>query len=120
MTSSLKLRLGAVASLLLVCIGLAGCGTPSGSSSAAVVPPVTTNRSGSKVLVGDFLYVSLTDIPALAVPQFRDQKIRVPDDGMITLPYNVRVQAAGKTYPELQAEARTKYVPDYFKEFTII
>jgi polysaccharide export outer membrane protein len=70
--------------------------------------------------VGDFLYVSFTDLPGIAAGQFRDQKIRVPDSGMITLPYNVRVQAAGRTIPQLESEARAKYVPDYFQQFTII
>jgi len=70
--------------------------------------------------VGDFITVSFTDVPAIVAAQFRDQKVRIPDDGMITLPYNVRVQAAGRKIPELEAAIRTNYVPGYFQNFTAI
>jgi len=105
-----------MALLLMAFVGLAGCGT---TPKSGVIPPLDTN-SGSMARVGDFLYVSFTDLPAIAGGQFRDQKIRISDDGMITLPYNVRVQAAGRPFSEVEADARARYVPAYFQQFTII
>jgi polysaccharide export outer membrane protein len=104
-----------MALLLMVLFGLSGCGTAPKPTSNPPPPD-----SGSKLRVGDFVYISFTDLPGGVTTQFRDQKVRVSDDGMITLPYNVRVQAAGKPIQDVEAEARAKYVPDYFQQLTVI
>src|SRR6185503_2922488 len=46
--------------------------------------------------------------------------VRVPDSGVITLPYNVRVHAAGKSTGQLEQDIREAYVPAYFVNLTAI
>lgn len=43
----------------------------------------------------------------------------IKDDGTITLIYNEKFQAAGKTVGKLQQEIHDRYVPAYFKYLTI-
>jgi polysaccharide export outer membrane protein len=38
---------------------------------------------------------------------------------MVTLPYNVQINAVGKTTGELQTEIRNRYVPDYYVNLTV-
>src|SRR6185503_17119683 len=42
------------------------------------------------------------------------------DDGLLTLPMNVQVQAVGKTPTQLQAEIRKAYVPRYYVNLTVV
>jgi polysaccharide export outer membrane protein len=70
--------------------------------------------------VGDFITVAFTDIPPATTTMTREQRLRIPDDGMITLPYNVRVQAAGRSTSQLESEIRANCVPDLFQSLTAI
>jgi polysaccharide export outer membrane protein len=84
-----------------------------------------TNRvleadTGSTLRVGDFITVAFSDIPPATAMMTREQRVRIPDDGMITLPYNVRVQAAGRSTSQLESDIRAKYVPDLFQSLTAI
>ena len=103
---------------------------PAGSQtikSAAAQPApvaVTTNSSllpgtgSSKLGVGDLLTINFSDVPPGALPI--EQQHRVGDDGLITLPFNVQVQAAGKTPTQLQKEIRNAYVPSLFVNLTVV
>lgn len=95
-------------------------GAPSGWGAAG-----DTNASGSLVKegfdtlrVGDPLTIMFADVPPLS--PMREQQVRIPDSGIITLPYNVRVQAAGRTTGQLEKDIRDAYVPSYFVNLTAI
>ena len=96
-------------------------GMPSTALTQAPVPiaPVATNPnqmvSSGVLRVGDLVRVSLLDIPQPPQPV----EIRIPDDGRITLPYNITVDARGKTVSQLQEEIRKAYVPTYFVRLTV-
>ena len=59
--------------------------------------------------------VNFTDVPP---PGLLEIKTRIPADGMITLHYNVRVKALGKTIDELQRDIRAAYVPSLYVNLT--
>jgi polysaccharide export outer membrane protein len=116
--------------LLYAAALLAGCATsdpnPEGrvfpaAPTVAGAPGATTNAfdEGFAILrVGDMITVSFADLPGLS--SLRDQQMRIPDSGSITLPFNVRVQAAGKTTSQLEKDIRDAYVPKYFVSLTAI
>jgi polysaccharide export outer membrane protein len=109
------------AGLLAGCLGPRNDAAVLGASADGTnTLAVLATETGSTLRVGDFITVSFTDVPAIVAAQFRDQKVRIPDDGMITLPYNVRVHAAGRKIPDLEASIRTNYVPGYFQNLTAI
>ncbi len=82
------------------------------SSNAPIVP------SSSKLGVGDLLTISFSDIPPNSgLPP--EQQHRIGDDGLINLPFNVQIQAAGKTPTQLQQEIRKAYVPAYFVNLSV-
>ena len=125
-STSRRIRWGVLGGLLLALASAAtGCSsTPDydplglGTGSTNILDIVSD--SGSTLRVGDYISVSFTDVPGVVANQFKDQKIRIPDDGMITLPYNVRVMAKDKRVPELEADIRTNYVPSLLVNLTAI
>jgi polysaccharide biosynthesis/export protein VpsN len=119
--------------LLLFMLGvISGCSSapPRGGSAlpgSSAAAGTNTNSpvlgdTGSTLRIGDFITIAFTDIPVgpATTTMTREQRIRIPDDGMITLPYNVRVQAAGRSTSQLESEIRVKYVPDLFQSLTAI
>jgi protein involved in polysaccharide export with SLBB domain len=97
-----------------------GVGAPSPALTQAPVriPPVAVNPDqmiAGVLRVGDLVRVSLLDIPQ--PPPIVE--IRIPEDGRITLPYTVTVDARGKTVSQLQEEIRRHYVPTLFKQLTV-
>lgn len=100
-----------------------GESTPAGSRAQAPgqdsVSTATNSLPGaenfSRLRVGDLIIISFSD---LVSPPPR-QEIHIPDTGIITLPYNVQVKAAGKTTTELEREIREAYVPNIFVNLTI-
>ena len=66
--------------------------------------------------VGDTVTVNFTDLPPPYIPE---SKIRIAEDGNITLPFNISVHAAGKTARQLEQEIRSEYVPKYFNYMTV-
>lgn len=124
-----KLTRGWVYGLGLVLAGilLAGCETtesgqygydPLGSDA----PPAATGANGAPIgpqrsgvlLIGDEVIVNFADL----VNPIQPADDTVKDDGTITLIYNEKFQAAGKTIGELQEEIRKRYVPAYFVNMT--
>ena len=94
------------------------------TAPAAVQSPAGTNvlvpsgiMASSLLRVGDMINVSFSDVPA---PGLVDIRARIPGDGMLTLHYNVRVMAAGRTIPDLEREIRGAYVPKMYRNLTAI
>ncbi len=79
--------------------------------------PLIGNPASIKLRVGDFLTIAYADAPQ-AIPPYEG---RVKDDGTITIPpYSQKFDAAGKSTLELEQEIRKRYVPDYFKNLTVV
>ena len=78
------------------------------NSGATIMP------EGGMVHPGDRLILVL-DAPRRGKSP---QKIVVDKNGYLTLPYDVKVQAQGKTLRQLEHEIRAKYVPRIFKRAT--
>ena len=71
----------------------------------------------SKLIVGDLLLITFSDVPS---PGLQEIRTRVPNDGYITLHLNVRIKAAGRTIAELQQEIRKAYVPSLYVNLTAV
>jgi protein involved in polysaccharide export with SLBB domain len=65
--------------------------------------------------VGDKITVSFSDIPT--PPMATEQRIR--EDGTITLPLGVVINAAGKKAGDLEVEIQKAYVPKYYLRLTV-
>jgi polysaccharide export outer membrane protein len=91
---------------------------PRAVDMASNAPIVPAGQAASRLGVGDLLTVNFSDIPPGALPA--EQQHRIGDDGLIILPFNVQVQAAGKTPTQLQKEIRSRYVPDWFVNLTVV
>jgi protein involved in polysaccharide export with SLBB domain len=89
----------------------ADAGFNGGSSAPATVPDSSPNT----LTKGDVVIINFTDTPNPIQPM----EDTVKDDGSITLIYDQRFQAAGKTTAALQREIRDRYVPKYFKFLTV-
>lgn len=81
-------------------------------ASAPAIPLDTTNYT---LQVGDQLTVNFFDINPPIAP-ISDE---VKDDGTITLIYNEKFQAAGKSISQLQTMVHDRYVPAYVKYMTV-
>ncbi len=91
---------------------------PRAAGVSSNAPIGQSGQSSSKLGVGDLLTISFSDIPPNSgLPNELQQ--RIGDDGLITLPFNVQIQAAGKTPTQLKQEIRKAYVPDYFVNLTV-
>jgi len=77
--------------------------------------PGTTQFGASALRVGDVVTVTFSDSPQ-PIPF---QKLQISEDGMLTLPLNVRVQGVGKTPRALEQEIRGEYVPRYYRFLTV-
>jgi polysaccharide export outer membrane protein len=80
---------------------------------------VATNPNAmftSRLSSGDLVKVTFSDIPQ---PGMQPVEVRIPEDGRITLPYNMTVYASGKTVSQLQEEVRNMYVPKLFVRLTV-
>ncbi len=128
-------RISALGALVCAAALLAGCyadpnptnpvfprGVPGAPTAAATagetnVPGLGTQGKFSILRVGDPLTISFADVPPLSM---REQQVRIPDSGVITLPFNVRVQAAGKSTSQLEKDIRDAYVPSLFVQLTAI
>jgi polysaccharide export outer membrane protein len=73
--------------------------------------PVQSGRLSS----GDLVRIIFSDVPQ--PPQ--SVEVRIPEDGRITLPYNVTVNVIGKTVSQVQEEIRNQYVPKLFVRLTV-
>lgn len=97
--------------LLWLAVALAGCiGNP---------PPVPQDQPcvSDLIAVGDILTVTFSDLPAAV--GVLEPRVQVKEDLTISLPYGVRVVAAGKKFGQLEKEIWTNYVPTTFTQVTI-
>jgi protein involved in polysaccharide export with SLBB domain len=85
-------------------------------------PPVGTvpnsaqkSPVASSLRVGDFVTITFADTPNPILPQ----KLQIGEEGTLTLPLNVRVQAVGKSPRALEQEIRSEYVPRYYRFLTV-
>jgi polysaccharide export outer membrane protein len=79
-------------------------------------PSGAVDLSSSILQKGDTVTISFSDIPPPGIPE---RKERIPDDGKLTLPFNVVVHAEGKTAFQLEREIEKQYVPRLFVRLTV-
>ena len=96
--------------------------TPSTDIATTGQPPAVPvdpalQSDPSKLIVGDLLSITFSDVPA---PGLQEIRTRIPSDGFITLHLNVRIKAAGKTIAELQQDIRKAYVPALYVNLTSV
>jgi protein involved in polysaccharide export with SLBB domain len=89
--------------------------TPPPGTSIPGVPDAPVDATQTLLQSGDSLIVSFTDIPNTMAPS----EDTIKEDGTITLPYDQKFVAIGKTVGALQAEIRARYVPLYWKYLTV-
>jgi polysaccharide export outer membrane protein len=119
-------RVSTLSALMCAMAVLAGCATepnpppPTFPPNDVGAPGGTAAPAGrfSQLGVGDLLMISFSDLGPLT--SLREQQVRIPDSGVITLPHNIRVQAAGKTTSELEKDIRNAYVPILYTTLTAI
>ncbi len=95
-----------------------------GGPGGASVATKTNRHEGaiptefSRLRVGDLVMVHFSDVER---PPGIGGKVEanIPDSGIITLPYNVKIKADGKTTTELENEIRTNYVPRLYVALTV-
>jgi polysaccharide export outer membrane protein len=92
-------------------------GAPAGGGPAGNTNAFGMDEGFAYLRVGDMMIITFSDVPPLSM---REQQVRIPDSGVITLPYNVRMQAAGKTTSQLEKDIRDAYVPQTFVNLTAI
>jgi polysaccharide export outer membrane protein len=73
--------------------------------TAQLSPP--TNEADLTLGVGDFIEISVVDVPEL------DRKLRIPHSGRVTLPHLGAIQAAGLSALELESVIRTQLREKY-------
>lgn len=101
--------------LLVGCV-TGGSSTGPGVGDAAGTKGSAPMESSDALRVGELLAVEFSGV---ADPPARHEE-RIKQDGQITLPSIGSVQAAGKTRGELEEEIHKRYVPDYYKQLTVI
>jgi polysaccharide export outer membrane protein len=89
---------------------------PLGETNAPIVVGPVTNidLTAYTIQVGDSITATFSDVSG--IPAITDT---IKDDGTLTLIYNEKFQAAGKTVGALQEEIHARYVPSYFKYLTV-
>lgn len=107
--------LSGMASVVMLCL-MTGCVDPAVTNiSQADLGGTNALPSIMDILqVGNRITISVTDIPE---PRILEETIG--DDGYLTLPFNERILAKGKTKGQLQDEIVARYVPKYFQRMTV-
>lgn len=68
------------------------------------------------VQMGDKLVLTLSDVPP---PVPADYHLQVKQDGSISLPLGVSIQAANKKLTDVEHEILTNYVPRYYRQLSV-
>ncbi len=99
-----------------------GCESPPSQGGGSGYVPAqdarlaeTSSLSADAVRIGDKVEITFSDIPEIYPIMVQ----RVREDGSITLPLGVRVEAANKKATELQDAIVNAYVPKYFKRLSV-
>jgi protein involved in polysaccharide export with SLBB domain len=69
----------------------------------------------SKLYPGDLITITFSDVDRPPPTQ----SVNIPEAGVINLPFNVHVQAAGKTVNQLEKDVRDSYVPATYVTLTV-
>ena len=115
--SNLMGRRAGLAGGLAVLLMVAGCATsgdldaPAGAAAGA---PVRVARP-DVLRPNDLITVVFSGINN--PPKNHEERIK--EDGMLTLPLELRIRAEGKSVGQLQKEIHDLYVPDYYKMLTV-
>ncbi len=105
-------RLGICALSLVALLLWSGCGTD------RQAPVQRQPCSLDELRLGDDVTVTFIDLPT-PPPFTAEQKIKVKEDGTISLPYNVSVPVAGKKVATVEKEIEAAYVPKYFVRLSV-
>jgi protein involved in polysaccharide export with SLBB domain len=91
-----------------------GCATskPPGGGRAAAKP-----CSLDELRPGDMVTITFSDLPAMATPP--EQKVRVKEDGTLSLPLNQSVTAATKSIAVVEKEIVALYVPKFYRQLSV-
>jgi polysaccharide biosynthesis/export protein VpsN len=65
---------------------------------------------------GDAVTVVFTDLPGLVAPL----EVKIKEDGTVTLLHNQEFTFANKTRGVVEKEIRARYVPDFYKNMTVV
>ena len=88
-------------------------------TAAPAQPPAVGTVANPALIVlrvGDMTTITFADLPLPGIPKHEE---RIREDGKITLPFNITIQAAGKTAGQLQEDIRKEYVPKYYNYLTV-
>lgn len=88
---------------------------PEMGTEPAGTPAMPMDTTNYTLRVGDELQVNFFDVNP-PIPPITDQ---IKEDGTITLIYNEKFDAAGKTISQLQTTVHDYYVPAYVKYMTV-
>jgi protein involved in polysaccharide export with SLBB domain len=105
-------RLGACLGLFAVLL-LAGCTTDRPDPSKPTAKPCRLDE----LRPGDMVTIKFSDLPQLV--SLPEQKVRVKEDGTLSLPLNQSVQAAPKSIGVVEKEIEALYVPKYYRQLTV-
>lgn len=72
--------------------------------------------SFDELRVGDSVTITWADLPP---PMWPEQKVRVKDDGTLSLPMNQTITVIGKKIAAIEKEIRALYVPKFFQQMTV-
>ena len=106
----MKIKWIALLGVVLMAVVLPGCVTND-------VPPPVKPCVLDELRTGDMVTINFSDIPQGALPA--EQKVRVKDDGTLTLPMNLSIMAAAKKTGVVEKEIRALYVPSLFNQLTV-
>ena len=88
-----------------------GCQTPDGPN-----PKARPSCSFDELRGGDNVTITYSDVPPPGIPE---QKVRVKDDGTLSLPLNQSVTAAGKKIGLVEKEIQAMFVPKLYRQMTV-
>jgi polysaccharide export outer membrane protein len=98
----------------LLALAWAGCAT---DNPRGLAKPATQPCRLDELRPGDLVTITFSDLPAtVSMPE---QKVRVKEDGTLSLPMNLSVQAAPKSIGVVEKEIVALYVPKYFVKLTV-
>jgi polysaccharide biosynthesis/export protein VpsN len=83
-------------------------------ASISTNAPLASTSQLDQLRVGTRIVITVTDIPEPR--QFEEV---IGEDGFLTLPFDKRIMAVGKTKRQVQDEIIAQYVPDYFQRMTV-
>ena len=104
----------ALALALFCFLGIA-CETPGPASGRDAAQPPAGGDSTDILRVGEKVQVLLSDLPTGSLLH----DLAISEDGKITLHLDQTFVAAGKTRSKLEAEIRTRYVPNFYTKMTV-